>query len=135
REALISGATHDTEAARDAYRRELEWVATPTEMSDWDSTTAAERGTWLRRFWAARDVEAGWPDGARLVEHYARVEHAWQHFTLGLPPSGRHKLVSRTPGVDNYIDYLQSSAMMGRQGGIVDTGSGGFTEESQARFV
>lgn len=135
REALINGATHDTEAARDAYRRELEWVATPAEMADWDSTAAADRSAWLRRFWSSRDVEAGWPDGARLVEHYARVEHAWKYFTLALPPSGRHKLVSRTPGVDNYIDYLQSSAMMGRQGGIVDTGGGGFTDESQARLV
>ncbi len=106
RMVLFAGAGWDTPAAKAAYRRELEWVAEPQEITAWDSTVAAERPGWLQRFWAARDVAGGWTEGERLEEHYRRIEHAWANFTLVLPPSGRHKIRTRTGGIDTFVDEL-----------------------------
>lgn len=106
RAVLLAGAGVDTPAGRSAYRRELQWVAEPSELAAWDSTAATERPGWLQRFWADRDVAGGWPVGERLEEHYRRVEHAWEHFTLLLPRSGRHKIKTRTGGIDTFVDDL-----------------------------
>jgi hypothetical protein len=100
RAALFAGVTHASPATQAAYRQELSWVAEPAELAAWDSLPVSERGVWLKRFWRSRDVKAGWPEGTRLIEHFARLEHAWQHFTLFLPRLGRHKLSGRTSGVD-----------------------------------
>lgn len=106
RKLLFAGAGVDSPMAFAAYRHELEWVAEPAELAVWDSTSAADRSAWLERFWSERDVLAGWPEGERLKEHYRRVEHAWSHFTLVVPVSGRQKLRSRTGGIDTYVDEL-----------------------------
>ncbi len=106
RVVLLAGAGVDTPAARAAYRRELQWVAEPAELTAWDSTAAIDRPAWLQRFWADRDVAGGWLAGERLEEHYRRVEHAWAHFTLLLPRSGRHKIKTRTGGIDTFVDDM-----------------------------
>lgn len=115
RRELFAGAGVDSPAAFAGYRHELEWVAEPAELASWDSTSAAERSAWLERFWSARDVAAGWPEGERLQEHYRRVEHAWAHFTLVLPVSGRQKLRSRTSGIDTYVDELLIRSLTGAE--------------------
>ncbi len=101
REALIRGASVASPAGEAAYHAMLQWVAEPAELAEWDSLPVPERGDWMRRFWAKRDVAAGWPEGTRLVEHYRRVEYAWDNFTLFLPPSGRHKIAGYTPGIED----------------------------------
>jgi hypothetical protein len=100
RNALFAGVSHATPATQAAYRQELSWVAEPAELATWDSLPAGERTAWLKRFWRSRDVKAGWPEGTRLIEHFARLEYAWQHYTLFLPRLGRHKLSGRTSGID-----------------------------------
>ena len=116
RRVLIAGAGWDTPEATAAYRRELEWVATPDELTAWDAVVPAERPAWLQRFWATRDVAAGWPEGERLEEHYRRVEHAWANFTLILPPSGRHTIRTRTGGIDTFVDDLIVKGIMAGDG-------------------
>lgn len=106
RMVLLAGAGWDTPAGKAAYRRELEWVAEPSELVEWDATAATDRPAWLQRFWAMRDVAGGWPEGERLEEHYRRVEHAWANFTLVLPRSGRHKVRTRTGGIDTFVDDM-----------------------------
>ena len=113
---LLAGAASETEEGVAVYRRELSWVAEPAELLAWDSTPPAERPTWLRQFWAGRDVREGWPDGARLIEHYRRVERAWKEFTLALPPSGRQRSASTTGGIDTFVDELIEHRLMGREG-------------------
>jgi hypothetical protein len=112
RSALFAGIEHPTSAAQALYRQELSWVAEPGELASFDSTAIAERGVWLKRFWRTRDVKAGWPEGTRLREHYARLEHSWRHFTLFLPRLGRHKISGRTSGIDMlaYDQFLRRLA-------------------------
>lgn len=113
---LIAGAATTTKEGQAAYRRELEWVAEPAELTAWDGVPPADRPAWLRQFWGGRDVKEGWPDGARLVEHYRRIETAWRDFTLALPPSGRQIAASTTGGIDTFVDELIERRMNGAEG-------------------
>ncbi|HET9066508.1 MAG TPA: hypothetical protein VFN22_11875 [Gemmatimonadales bacterium] len=115
-QVLIRGASTTTKEGQTAYRRELEWVAEPSELAAWDSVPAVDRPAWLRQFWAGRDVQEGWPDGTRLVEHYRRIETAWKDFTLALPPSGRQISASTTGGIDTFVDELIERRMSGAEG-------------------
>jgi hypothetical protein len=116
RMVLFAGAGFDSDVAKAAYRRELEWVAEPQEIAAWDSTVAAERPGWLQRFWAMRDVASGWAEGERLEEHYRRVEYAWANFTLVLPRSGRHQIRTRTGGIDTFVDDMIVQGIMAGEG-------------------
>ena len=98
---LVAGASDDSPLSTAAYRNALEWVASPEELMDWDSLPAAARGGFVAGFWASRDVASGRPDGARLVEHYARLEFALREFRSVVPQSGKQKF----PGVAMTIDY------------------------------
>lgn len=135
---LLAYAATDTEAGQDAYRHELTWVAEPGELAAWDSLSPGDRPVWLRQFWAGRDLAGGWPDGARMVEHYRRIETAWKDFTLSLPPSGRQKSSSSMGGLDNFEDYLLERRMMGNEGleiEIAEGVGGGKSPVTDARLL
>ncbi len=108
RSALIAGASDSTPAAVAAYRRELAWVAEPEEIALWDSLPAADRPGFLAAFWAGRDVRGGLADGARLVEHYRRVEFVWAEFRRRIPQVG----LQRNAGVAMTIDYAADELML-----------------------
>ena len=86
---LLRGAATTTDVGRNAYRAELAWVASPQELGEWDSVATPERTAWLAGFWSRRDVADGRPAGARLIEHYRRVEHAIGHFRIAAPKTDR----------------------------------------------
>lgn len=89
-DSYYRGATDTTADAVTAYRRQLVWVATPAELASWDSLAPGARADWLRGFWLGRDATAGRPPGARLSEHFRRLELALRDYRLTLPASGRH---------------------------------------------
>lgn len=97
---LLSGASTESESGRQAYERELRRVADSLELVDWEGTPAAQRPTWLRKFWAGRDVRDGLADGERLVVHYGRLEEALDAFRLTIPSSGRHLVRSFATAFD-----------------------------------
>jgi hypothetical protein len=101
RAALLAGADDTTAAGRQAYRRELSWVASPAEVAAWDSLPAARRPAWLADFWASRDVADGRAPGSRLVEHYRRLEFALRAYRVTIPETG----IQLAPGVAGTIDY------------------------------
>ncbi|MES2305621.1 MAG: hypothetical protein V4558_08940 [Gemmatimonadota bacterium] len=103
RKMLIRGARDSASASRAAYAQELSWVATPTELREWDSLPSAARADWLTAFWNTRDVSDGHEDGARLIEHYRRFEYAMKNYTLQLPRTGKHQ-ISRSSMAGDYID-------------------------------
>ena len=56
----------------------------------WDSHARdRQRPAWLRDFWALRDVRAGQPDNARLIEHYVRLENVLTEFRYTYSSTGR----------------------------------------------
>lgn len=96
RVVLLTGASIATPSAKQAYRDELAWIATANELAQWDALAPVDRSDWVAKFWAKRDVTEGRPDGARLIEHYRRVEYAMAHFRLALPQVGRQRFLSFT---------------------------------------
>lgn len=99
-DVLLSGASTESKSGRQAYERELRRVADSLELVDWKGAPAAQRPTWLRKFWAGRDVRDGLADGERLVAHYGRLEEALDAFRLTIPSSGRHLVRSFATAFD-----------------------------------
>lgn len=96
REAFIAGVADTSAESRRQYREQLSWVTSPAELAEWDSLPAARRSTWVRDFWAKRDVAEGHADGARLVEHFRRYEIALKDYRVLLPGTGRHRNVQNS---------------------------------------
>ena len=82
--AAYLGATRarPTSAGREAFRRDLAWIATPRELADFDRLPDDSLAPWLRRFWNGRDVEDARRPGARLVEQFRRYAYARANFRL-----------------------------------------------------
>ncbi|MGH7593012.1 MAG: hypothetical protein ACRELE_04065 [Gemmatimonadales bacterium] len=108
RAALIAGAATVTDSGQKAYRNQIAWVASPSELARWDSLAPSERPPWLAGFWSSRDVADGRPDGDRLIEHYRRIEYAMAHFGIAGNATDR-------PGLLTFVesnDYVQE--LLGR---------------------
>jgi tetratricopeptide (TPR) repeat protein len=71
-------------------RREVRWIATPAEFARLDSLPPDSLASWLRSFWARRDIADARRPGARLVEQIRRYQVA----------SERYSLVSRRRAMD-----------------------------------
>lgn len=132
RAALFRGAAHPSETTQDAYRLAITWVAEPAELAQWDALGVADRSAWLQRFWRGRDIKSGWTEGQRLIEHFQRIEYAWQHFTLYLPRLGRHKIATTSYGIDTFVDHLIEQIALGPEGlnAAISEGGAGRSEMS-----
>jgi GWxTD domain-containing protein len=71
-----------TDAAQQAFRADVAWIAAPGELAAYDRLAADSVGSWLRRFWGERDVVDGRRAGERLVEQFRRYAYAHAHFRL-----------------------------------------------------
>ncbi|MES1259085.1 MAG: hypothetical protein ABUL71_00725, partial [Gemmatimonadota bacterium] len=127
RAMLVASAGDSTAAARSAFRREFEWVATPDELKTWDSLPPPARPDWVADFWAQRDVRDGRAPGERLVEHYRRMEFAYKTYRITLPQAGgRNKAATASKTVDMAaIDYMNFVAQ--HQYTIADTSEANVT--------
>jgi hypothetical protein len=130
RAILVRGAGTPTEPARQAYRDELSWTASPNELSDWDSLRPGDRPAWIAAYWARRDVAGGLADGERLVEHYRRVEYAMSHFRIELPQTGRQQLLTFDK-LDSYSKERQGLAYAERHGDLCPNAAR-FAEDAKA---
>lgn len=106
RAALFAGAADTSSLTGMAYRRELAWVSTPAELAQWDSLPVNGRADWLKAFWSRRDVQDARPDGARLVEHYRRMEYALTAYRVVLPRTGRNKAAGQANTVDYFAEEM-----------------------------
>lgn len=91
-------AAHDS-AAHDEVDWHLQWFLSPAEQKDIGHIVDAERSTWVRDRLAERDVRDGQRPGARLAEHFGRLEYVLEHFRLSLSKIARdaHGLVGSKP--------------------------------------
>jgi len=65
-----------------SYRRDLALVMPESTIVAFDGATATTRGDVARAFFAQRDRDELQREGARLREHYARLDHAQRNFKL-----------------------------------------------------
>lgn len=116
--AYLEGAQVQTGAARDAYRLDIDWVATPRELARFDSLPADSVGAFILHFWNKRDVQELRADGSRLPEHLRRWVYVNQHFrvpdperrtgwkTAFVPWTGQQCLEEGANTLDN-LDYSE----------------------------
>ncbi|HET9066302.1 MAG TPA: carboxypeptidase regulatory-like domain-containing protein, partial [Gemmatimonadales bacterium] len=78
------GSAHDA-AAWSEVGWHLRWFLEPDEWDEWLALDDARRGGWVRDRLAARDIRDGKRAGARLVEHFHRLDYAEEHFRRILP--------------------------------------------------
>ncbi len=78
--AYWAGITQLTPAGRQAYRTDLWWIAEPETLTAFDETPDGAIGSWLHRFWNARDAEAANHAGDRLTEHLRRWVVVYQRY-------------------------------------------------------
>ncbi|HSJ13626.1 MAG TPA: hypothetical protein VK939_04370 [Longimicrobiales bacterium] len=86
----FAGTAALTEAGAAAYWAGIAMIADEPEAAEWERTPGAERGAWIRRFWALRAGRAGVPEWERLAEHFRRVQtaHARYRLKAGLGAGG-----------------------------------------------
>jgi GWxTD domain-containing protein len=80
--AYYEGAALDDPAVVAEYRADLEIVARPADLREFDRLSGQNRAAYLHRFWTERDHWELRPEGERLREHYRRLLFARTHFPL-----------------------------------------------------
>lgn len=103
-------AAHDS-AAREEVNWHLQWFLSPAEQKQSATIADAARGEWVRDRLAERDVRDGRPAGARLAEHFGRVEYVMAHFALHIGhviANNPRGFVGTTPQNDLGPDLLRA---------------------------
>ncbi len=95
--------TQAADVARDSLARQevnwhLQWFLTPEEREAWLTVPDSGRGHWIRDKVIVRDVRDGQPFGARLAEHFNRLEYVGANFRLDV--SRRTREMMRGPSMD-----------------------------------
>ncbi len=93
RKALLAGASETDSSGLATYREQISWVGDSLEMKNWEKLPPASRPAWLAAFWAKRDVQDGRHDGERLIEHYRRVNIAFEKYRMVAPFTGQQRMV------------------------------------------
>ncbi len=81
----LEGVTNLGEPGRLAYREDLSWIASVSELAAFDSLPAAGLPEWVARFWRERDALNLRAPNERLKEHLRRWVYAHEHFQLHRP--------------------------------------------------
>ena len=91
-------AAHDS-SARDEVNWHLQWFLSPPEQKEFTAVADTARSHWVRDRLAERDVRDGQRPGARLAEHFGRLEFVLVNFRLSLSRIARdgHGLIGAAP--------------------------------------
>lgn len=84
-EAYWKGCEAAGEDASQQYWLDVEVLATPEELAEWDrfrrlAATQTDLCAFMRRFWAQRAVASTMAIGPRIKQHYDRVRYAQTHY-------------------------------------------------------
>ncbi|MGH7583758.1 MAG: hypothetical protein ACREL5_11085, partial [Gemmatimonadales bacterium] len=78
---LAAQTAHDS-VTREEIDWHLQWFLSPAERKEWAALPEWQRGKWVVDRLASRDVRDGQPPGARLAEHFKRLEYVEKNFRL-----------------------------------------------------
>jgi hypothetical protein len=81
---LAARAAHDSVTRREIDWH-LQWFMAPEERAEWSALPDSLRGQWVLDRLASRDVRDGQPVGARLAEHFRRLEYVEKNFRMNVP--------------------------------------------------
>jgi hypothetical protein len=117
--ARLDARAHDSGAAQQLFERaaatahdsfsraeidwHLQWFLSPEERRQWLALPDSGRGPWVHDRLVERDVRDGQGQGARLAEHFNRLEYVEANFRLDVPQVLRNTL--RTCCLREYIRW------------------------------
>ncbi len=99
---IAAGAASRAGPSREEFDWQLQWFLSPAEDTVWQQLADTARATWLRDRLVSRDIRDGRSVGARITEHFARLEYVEAHFRIQVPPIKREELLY---GVANGEQY------------------------------
>lgn len=102
--AWSAGLVHASVVARDAYRTDLEWIATPAELARYDSLPADSLAAFAQAFWSRREARDLRPEGTRLEEHLRRWVVVHRAFRV---PDARRRTAYRKVFVPNLAPCME----------------------------
>ena len=105
---------------RARYRRNIAWVADSAELAAFDSLPDDSLGAWIAAFWSRRDVADGRGEGARLEEHFRRIEYAERNFAVQRPVTGRPRVMSGCAAGDRQNAAAVADPTAGSEQGRAD---------------
>ncbi len=112
--AYLAGADLADSLARENYRRDLAWVASPEEVAAFDAVPSDSVGRFVGSFWAKRDAEELRAPGERLAEHVRRWRYMFEHFQLSARAEGTPQRGGANCGTSDFApqrdDPLRSSS-------------------------
>jgi GWxTD domain-containing protein len=76
------GASFDDTLSVPLYRKDLAYIASPAELTEFDTAAGAGRAEWLQQFWTGRDRASLRSTNERLKEHYRRLYYVRRNFML-----------------------------------------------------
>lgn len=95
RDFLRAAAAASDTLAKLALAWHLQWFVSPAERAQWASLSGTPREAWLRDILASRDVRDGRAPGARLAEHFKRLEYVDSAFRLAVPKMLRTSMLTK----------------------------------------
>ena len=108
------------------YRRDISWIATPAELTAFDSAGSDTRVALLDAFWSSRDGRDHLGAGGRFAEHVRRLDIAMADFRVR-PKRGKVPVSRVSEAGGGAYDYTVGQSSMLRdfvptQGQIDDRG-------------
>ncbi len=103
-------------ASKMAADWQVRWFLWPDEEMAWDTMATESRRPWLTRLLALRDVRDGRPPGARVMEHFKRLEYVLGAFRMEVLPINRKRVMelAATPdGPGGECDLTNWGASLG----------------------
>ncbi|MCB9504844.1 MAG: hypothetical protein H6692_01720 [Gemmatimonadales bacterium] len=85
-----TAAVRDSAARADLHWH-VRWFLSPEEEIEWSALPAPALRDWLVALLRVRDVRDGRPAGARVVEHFRRLDFVEEHFRLVVLPIQRER--------------------------------------------
>ncbi|MEO5799696.1 MAG: hypothetical protein ABIZ70_10225 [Gemmatimonadales bacterium] len=76
----------------------LKWFLAPEEWAEWLHLPDSVRSRWTEDRFVMRDLRDGKPNGARVVEHFLRLDHAEKFFSIYVPRRVRGRLLLPATG-------------------------------------
>ena len=81
---LAAQSAHDS-GSRGEIDWHLQWFLSPAERGEWAGLPDSLRGKWALDRLSSRDVRDGQPPGARIAEHFKRLEYVEKNFRMQVP--------------------------------------------------
>ena len=101
-EATFRAFLNWTDPQERAYYEDISIVGTPKEIRVYNTLTPEQLGSFLKQFWARRDVDLTGDVNLRRLEHYRRVWVARTRFSVGRTPWDRRGEIYIRYGEPNF---------------------------------